>query len=85
LWNGDFGAYPEFFETDNPNVLAYVRRKGGNVVVCLLNLSNEKQKVNVSWINVTGEYQALFGKAGKLKCEKTEYNLEPWHYSVWYK
>lgn len=84
LWNGDYGAYPEFLETNNPEVLAFTRRKGSNTVIVILNLSGEDQKVKVDLKNCVGEYTELFTNDTKsITKKKGKFKLSPWAYHVY--
>ncbi len=47
LHNGSAGAKVEWFETDNPNVLAFRRQKGIDVVSVQVNLSAHNQSFNL--------------------------------------
>lgn len=84
LWNGDFGAYPEFLETNNPDVLAFVRKKGPNAVLVIINLSGEESKVKVDLKNCLGQYSELFtGTDITISKKKGKYKLKPWEYRVY--
>jgi glycosidase len=48
LWNGEFGAQPEFLETNNHHVLSFVRRKNSNRVEVTINLSAESQSIAIN-------------------------------------
>jgi glycosidase len=47
LWTGSAGGAIKFIETDNFNVMAYLRYKGSNKVLTVVNLTSEKQTVNI--------------------------------------
>jgi len=47
LWAGSAGGAIKFIETDNFNVMAYLRYKGSNKVLTVVNLTSEKQTVNI--------------------------------------
>lgn len=84
LWNGDYGAYPEFLSSNNSNVLVFVRRKGTNTVLVVLNLSSEEQKVTADLTNCLGEYSELFtGESKKVAKSKGKFKLKPWEYHVY--
>lgn len=84
LWNGDYGAYPEFLAGNNSDVLIYVRRKGANTVLVVLNLSGEEQKVKTELNNSMGEYTELFtGESKEISKKKGKFKLQPWEYRVY--
>lgn len=84
LWNGDYGAFPEFMETSDPDVLVYVRKKGNNSVLTVLNLSGKEKKVKVDLKNCLGNYAELFtGEDITISKMKGKYTLKPWEYRVY--
>ncbi|MFK7786975.1 MAG: alpha-glucosidase C-terminal domain-containing protein, partial [Crocinitomicaceae bacterium] len=84
LWNGDYGAYPEFLAGNNPDVLVFARRKGSNTVLVVLNLSGEEQKVKTDLKNCIGEYTELFtGESKEISKKKGKFKLKPWEYRVY--
>lgn len=46
LWNGSYGAKPEFIASDNPNIIHFVRQKENNRIEVIINLSSETQSYN---------------------------------------
>ncbi|EGA68405.1 alpha amylase catalytic region [Vibrio sinaloensis DSM 21326] len=44
LWNGTFGAKPIFQQTENPNVIHYIRENDNNKVEVVINLSKQTQR-----------------------------------------
>lgn len=86
LWNGDYGAYPQFIETGNSDVLAFHRTKGDNTVLVVINLSGEDQKVKMRLTNCQGSYTELFEKvATNISCKKKKLKLGAWEYKVYSK
>jgi glycosidase len=84
LWNGDYGAFPEFLETNNPDVLAFIRKKGPNAVLVILNLSGSDAKVKIDLTNCAGQYSELFtGMDITISKKKGKYKLKPWEYMVY--
>lgn len=57
IWAGTAGGSIRTLVTDNFNVAAFVRTKGGNRVITVVNLTGSKQVVNVS--TTAGSYFAL--------------------------
>jgi len=47
LWAGTAGGTITFLETNNPSVMAFIRAKGTNKVLTVINLTSEKQIVTV--------------------------------------
>jgi len=84
LWNGDFGAFPEFIETGNPNVLLFKRVKGDNCVIGLFNLSESKQNVKFKCDNCKGTYKELFSdESFSMSCKKNKVSLDAWGFKVY--
>ncbi len=53
LWNGNFGALPTFVETNNPNIVAFVRKNTVNCVEVAINLSAQEQTYATADTNET--------------------------------
>ena len=84
LWNGDFGAFPEFIETGNPNVLLFKRVKSDNCVIGLFNLSESKQNVKFKCDNCKGTYNELFSdESFSMSCKKNKVSLDAWEFKVY--
>ena len=82
LWNGEFGGTLEMIETeDHENVLAYVRTKGKNQALTVLNLGNNEASVHIE-----GAYAGL---SDVFTGEKTDFpktlTLSPHAYKVYAK
>jgi glycosidase len=48
LWAGTAGGSITFLQSDNPSVMAFVRAKGTNKVLTVINLTSEKQTVTLT-------------------------------------
>jgi glycosidase len=48
LWAGTAGGSITFLQSDNPSVMAFVRAKGSNKVLTVINLTTEKQAVTLT-------------------------------------
>jgi len=48
LWAGTAGGSITFLQSDNPSVMAFVRAKGTNKVLTVINLTTEKQTVTLT-------------------------------------
>jgi glycosidase len=86
LWNGAFGSFPTFIKTNNPNVLIYERKKDGNSVVVIMNLSSDKQKYSVDLSSISGTYKKFTSGSGvKIKKGQVNGKLKSWEYQILYK
>lgn len=78
LWNGDYGAPVEKF-MDHTDVLAYSRERDGDKLLCLLNLSDQDQEIQLAqdiamndvFLNETVNWE-----------KGTSIKLVPWSYYV---
>ncbi|MFM6946062.1 MAG: alpha-amylase family glycosyl hydrolase [Flavobacteriales bacterium] len=86
LFAGAGQSIPRFIS--NPaqkNQLVFVRERGQNQVLVVINLSATAQQIKFSDAATAGVYQDLFdGKKVKLKSEKTV-QLPAWGYKVYYR
>jgi 1,4-alpha-glucan branching enzyme len=84
LWNPPFGG--EFIPLDNTapaKVLSFMRKKGTNKVVVILNLSPEKVFFNLKGDKADGDYTDAFKKVKfTLFTQNVNFSLEPWGYWV---
>ena len=82
LWNGIAGGDIINLNKDNENIFACERKKEGNRVVALINLTEKQQTFTFVDDANTGEFVRLFnGK--KIRVEKgTTFIMEPWEYIV---
>lgn len=79
LWSGQYGGVPQKIDIDNENVLAYSRKKDGNEVLVILNLSNQQQEVAQN-AELSGTHQNyMTGKQVDLSGLKS---LKPYEYIV---
>lgn len=86
LWNGAFGSFPTFIKTNNPNVLIYERKKDGNSVVVIMNLSSGNQKYSVDLSSISGAYKKFTsGRGVKVKKGQVNGKLKSWEYQILYK
>lgn len=83
LWNGKHGGRAERIHSNHDaEVYAFGRRKGGDRVVTILNLSAEPQDVTLRMGKYTGTYTNIFGGAASEFRSKTRVRLSPWEYRV---
>ncbi|MCF8261614.1 MAG: alpha-amylase [Melioribacteraceae bacterium] len=86
LWNGKKGGSISRINTDNDeNVLIFKREKGENIVVTILNLSDESQKATVLDGTLEGNFKNLFSETEEVNQLSTSHQLKPWEYQVWFK
>jgi glycosidase len=84
LWNGIAGGDLIEIQNDQPDsALSFARRKGGNKVILIANLSPEKRTIMTQMDEVQGRYQEVF--SGEIKNLKSRVNFElpPWGYELW--
>jgi glycosidase len=84
LWNGSAGGDLIKIQNDQADhALTFARRKGGNKVILIANLSPEKRTIMTQMDEVQGRYQEVFsGKIQDLKSRVT-FELPPWGYELW--
>jgi len=84
LWNGEAGGKTQIIGNSNEkSVLVYLREKGENRVMVVLNLSNGVQEVTLSKEgNYAGDYLNFFGNSGVSLTSEMEFQLGPWNYMV---
>lgn len=81
LHNGDWGGRVEMIaNTDPANILSFVRRKDGNEVVVIANLSAETQSFTLSDDQLSGEHTDGTGMSVSLS--GSEHTLPAWGYYV---
>jgi alpha-amylase len=72
----------EVIETGNPKqVYAFIRRKGDREVLVMVNLTNEKAKVNLSSERVQGDWLEVF--SNKKQAVDAAFELNPYEYRVY--
>lgn len=86
LWNGIYGGEVKFIESNNRNVLGFIREKDSHQVFALFNLSHEKQTVELKNTPLCGNYLNLFDSQEiKNFEEKLSFDLKPWQYFIYTK
>jgi alpha-amylase len=71
--------------TDNPNILAFLRKNGNNEVLVLLNMSKQTIRFEVTDQHVTGKYKNIFGKVESDFTIEKFFEMQPWEYLVYEK
>lgn len=84
LWSGDYGAMPQQLADNNEKVFSFARKNDKNTVIGILNMSGQNQKVNLSNINLSGEYKEYFSN-GFYTIGTNEMDLKPWQYLIFTK
>lgn len=86
LWNGSAGGEMLQVKNSNPNqVLSFIRRKEGNEVLVVMNLSAKEQKVRFDARDYRGDFVS-FPNASKVSLMAEEdVVLAPWAYRVYYR
>ncbi len=83
LWNGAAGGQPILLDTEHSGkVLLYLREKGKNRVVVLLNLSAESQDVVLNDKRLEGSYTNVFGDSSIAITPGMRVQLNAWDYLV---
>ncbi len=86
LWNGVYGGELKFLESNNRNVIGFVREKDSSQVFALFNFSPEKQTVEFKNTTLKGKYSNLFNTDDVKDIKGTiSFNLEQWQYIVYTK
>ena len=85
LWNGRHGAPLErIFTSDNSNVFAFVREVDTDIVVVVVNLSDQPRGVTLSGTRTPGTYQDAFSGQNVTLDAGAAVNLDPWGYVVYH-
>ncbi len=71
--------------TDNPNVIAYLRKNGNSEVLVLLNMSKQTIRFELKDDLVTGNYKSIFGKAENDFTTEKFFEMQPWEYLIYEK
>ncbi len=83
LWNGTAGGDIRFLETGDENrILAYVRTKGENKLLVVMNLSSQPVVVSLKF-DVQKEMKEWFERGVLEKREKGSIELQPWEYRIY--
>ena len=68
------------------NIIAYVRKKGSNEVLVVLNFSSEKNlRFDITDEHVTGIYKNIFSGAANDFTSEKSFEIQPWEYLVYEK
>jgi len=83
LWTNPFGGEINVLKTNNNNIFAFYRQKDDNNILCLFNLSADKQKFTITDNLKKFSYFDAFSKFDKMEVEgNTEYELKPWKFRI---
>ncbi len=82
LWNGADGGSPEFLPTSDENTLAFVREKGHDRVLVVVNLSPTEASATVKVGSADGRYTDYFAGTHVRVDEEETFQLKAWEYRV---
>lgn len=84
LWNGRSGGDLKKIDHDQPAfVAAYSRSKNENTVITVVNLSGQRQQVELRVADAAGIYREYFSNTPTTLTPRTKMTLEPWDYKVY--
>jgi oligosaccharide 4-alpha-D-glucosyltransferase len=83
LWNGQAGAWPrEMVNDKKEDVLSFIRAKGQNKVLSILNLSDKTQDITLLAGTDEGIYKDFFTGDTLTIFKRTKLHLDSWGYRV---
>jgi len=83
LWNGEDGGEPKILSNSNEKaVFSFMREKGENSVVVVLNLTGEPQDVSLKGNDFIGDYTNVFANRSLTLTGDMVFQLNPWDYVV---
>ncbi|MFQ5650830.1 MAG: alpha-amylase family glycosyl hydrolase [bacterium] len=86
LWNGEHGGEMQRLATSNDeSVFAFARRKEGDAVLAVFNLSDQRQSITLEMDDEQGEYKEIFSREKVSLAGKAVLELAPWGYKVFVK
>ena len=85
LRTADANVVTFLLATDNPNVIAYLRKNGNSEVLVLLNMSKQTIRFEIKDQHVTGKYKSIFGKAENDFTTEKFFEMQPWEYLIYEK
>ena len=83
LWNGVYGTSLHFLSNTSPNVLTYYRANKSDKVIIIINPTDQKQKVHVSFKALHGTYYSLTLNKRVAVGTIRSYTLPAWGYEVY--
>ncbi|MBK7882624.1 MAG: alpha amylase C-terminal domain-containing protein [Chitinophagaceae bacterium] len=82
--DNDVSTYRLRIDADK-NVLAYVRKNGGDEVLVLLNLSKDVARFEIQNNIISGKYVNVFDKSNNDFTDSKLFDMQPWEYRVYEK
>jgi glycosidase len=76
-------AYKRVSVGNDKALFAYVRAKGNEKILVILNLSNSEQKITIADQQLTGEPMNIFMGVKEKLTMNHSFNIEPWGYIVY--
>lgn len=78
LWNGGFGAMPKKLEDKNPDVFSFVRTKGDDTIIGVINMTGKPQQIELSGLKEKSYKDLLTNST----IDVSQLTLSPWQYYV---
>lgn len=86
LWNGHWGGEMIRITSNRMDqVISFMREKNGDVVIIVINYSNEPVTVTLNTTNQKGLYKDLFSDDIYTLDESSTFKFDPWKYLVLYR
>lgn len=83
LWNGNEGGPMEVLPVAADSlVLAFTREKDNDRVLCIFNMSKEKQEIKLKHFPYPGNYADVFTGDEVVLQKRVLFKLEPWDYRI---
>ncbi len=83
LWNGNSGgSYQRVATSSDEDVYSFVREKGEDKVVVIINLSEKHQTFSFKDEIVEGNYKSLLQQTSVVINKESNFSFEPWEYKV---
>ncbi len=86
LWNGAYGGSFSKIDNTKPEVVySFIRKKGDDKIIVVLNFSDIKQTISLAGNNIKGNYISLFNQANVVINNGSSIKLSPWGYVIFVK
>jgi glycosidase len=84
LWNGTSGgSFKRIHGKNDEKIYAFLREKGNNKVLVILNLSSSPQVADLTDDEIIGDYQDIFSGEKRSFSEYLRIPMKPWGYLVY--
>lgn len=81
IWGGEYGGMPIRINAD-ADIYAFKRQKGANVVIGIMNFSDESREMTLTNKAVSGTYTDYFTGATFNLTQEQPLSLQPWQFLV---